>query len=55
MIIYASALYLTDGKTEIVIVSLDLIGLFYDDVESCRIDEVIKSAKLARLKIGEAK
>lgn len=34
--IYASALYLTDGKTRLVIVSLDLIGLFYDDVKECR-------------------
>ncbi len=34
--IYASALYLNDGKTQLVIVSLDLIGLFYDDVETFR-------------------
>lgn len=35
--IYASALYLSDGKTRLVIVSLDLIGLFHDYVESARI------------------
>ncbi|MBC7329816.1 neutral/alkaline non-lysosomal ceramidase N-terminal domain-containing protein [bacterium] len=34
--IYASALYLNDGKTSVVIVSLDLIGLFHDDVEDIR-------------------
>jgi len=34
--IYASALYLNDGKTSVVIVSLDLIGLFHDDIEDIR-------------------
>jgi hypothetical protein len=31
--IYATALYLNDGKTSFVIVSLDLIGLFHDDIQ----------------------
>jgi len=34
--IYATALYLSDGKTSIVVVSLDLIGLFYDDIEDIK-------------------
>ncbi|MBC7327469.1 neutral/alkaline non-lysosomal ceramidase N-terminal domain-containing protein [bacterium] len=34
--IYATALYLSDGKTRLVILSLDLIGLFYEDIEKAR-------------------
>ncbi|MGB9797491.1 MAG: neutral/alkaline non-lysosomal ceramidase N-terminal domain-containing protein [bacterium] len=36
--IYASVLYLSDGKTKLIITSLDLIGLFHSDVENCRKD-----------------
>lgn len=40
--IYATALYLTDGKTRLVIVSLDLIGLFYDYTEEARKGPALK-------------
>ncbi len=39
--IYATSLFLTDGKTKLLLVSLDLIGLLYPDVEEIR-KEVVK-------------
>lgn len=40
--IYATAIYLSDGKTRLVIVSLDIIGLFYDYVDEARKEPAIK-------------
>lgn len=48
--IYATSLFLTDGKTELLLVSLDLIGLFYPNVEEIR-QEVAKKYDIKKTDI----